>query len=209
MIEIELKPYPNNPRFITDDAKEKLGKSMLEFGDLSGIVLNQADGYLISGHQRVQSLIERYGKYEVNIIEGSEKTEYRGFVEPEHIAFRLVNWNDGKASAARLAANKHGGEWEQEKLDKELQKLQDMGIDLDLTGFEITEDIDYNAIYQGMPEFENEDQESYRKIIVHFDSDEDAEMFGVAIKQKITDKTKYIWFPQKEEEKQQDKKYEN
>jgi len=56
MTEIELKPYPNNPRFITDDAKEKLGKSMLEFGDLSGIVLNQADGYLISGHQRVNSL---------------------------------------------------------------------------------------------------------------------------------------------------------
>jgi hypothetical protein len=139
MTEIELKPYPNNPRYITDDAKEKLGKSMLEFGDLSGIVLNQADGYLISGHQRVNSLIERYGEYQINIIETLSDGEQRGFVEPEHIAFRVVNWEDGKASAARLAANKHGGEWEQSRLDEELQKLQDMDFDIDLTGFDINE----------------------------------------------------------------------
>jgi len=144
-MKIELKDYPNNPRTICDDALSKLGKSMQEFGDLSGIVLNKRDGYLISGHQRVKSLLERYGKYDIDIVEMLPDGEQRGYVEPEHISFRLVDWDEGKAGAARLAANKHGGEWEQDKLEKELKKLIDLDIDMDLSGFDDDEiNIDTN-----------------------------------------------------------------
>jgi len=134
---IELIPYPDNPREISQEAFELLGESMKEFGDLSGIVLNGLDGFLISGHQRVSSLIERYGKYDIYITEAlPEQHEKRGFVEPEHIQFRLVHWDEGKAGLARLAANKHGGGWDDEKLDLEILKLQEMNVDIKLSGFE-------------------------------------------------------------------------
>jgi len=142
--QVKLLPHPDNPRIITDDQKEKLGKSMHEFGDLSGIVLNKKDGYLIAGHQRIQSLIDRYGDYTVEITEKSGK-EQRGFVEPEHIAIRIVSWDQDKAKAARIAANAHGGDWDFEKLNEQLLELHQKEFDIDLTGFDVPEIRLFNA----------------------------------------------------------------
>jgi len=206
-MKIKLKDYPNNPRTISDDALSRLGKSMQEFGDLSGIVLNKRDGYLISGHQRVKSLIERYGKYDIDIVETLPDGEQRGHVEPEHISFRLVDWDEGKAGAARLAANKQGGEWVQDKLDDELQKLIDLDIDMDLTGFEESQEVDYEEMWQGMPEYNNEDKTSFRHITVHFRNHEDAFDFGKLIGQKITESTRSLWHPKIDIETYADKVY--
>lgn len=61
---------------------------------------------------------------------------------------------------------------------------------------------DVAEIYQGMPEFENENQLGKYKIIVHFDEFEDVRDFGRLIGQKLTEKTKSIWHPWREELKQ-------
>ena len=136
MKKTELKPYPNNPRQISQEQFERLGNSMEEFGDLSGIVFNAKDGYLISGHQRVASLKERYGESAVEIKITEEKDgEKRGFVEPEHIQYREVSWDEGKAGLARLAANKHGGEWDDDLLQEELDKLAKLDVNIELSGF--------------------------------------------------------------------------
>jgi hypothetical protein len=151
--EIKLESYRDNPRTISKEAFQMLGYAMEEFGDISGIVLNEQDGCLISGHQRVDSLKERYESYHVNITEELEDGEKRGWVEPEHIAFRLVNWDENKARAARLADNKHGGEWEELLLDIELTRLKAADFDLSLTGFlEKKTDFDFTG-------FEREDEE--------------------------------------------------
>jgi len=137
MKKTELKPYPNNPRQISQEQFERLGNSMEEFGDLSGIVFNAKDGYLISGHQRVASLKERYGESAVEIKITEEKDgEKRGFVEPEHIQYREVSWDEGKAGLARLAANKHGGEWDDDLLQEELDKLVKLDVNIELSGFD-------------------------------------------------------------------------
>jgi len=136
MKKTELKPYPNNPRQISQEQFERLGNSMEEFGDLSGIVFNAKDGYLISGHQRVASLKERYGESAVEIKITEEKDgEKRGFVEPEHIQYREVSWDEGKSGLARLAANKHGGEWDDDLLQEELDKLAKLDVNIELSGF--------------------------------------------------------------------------
>jgi len=110
---------------------------MQEFGDLSGVVFNAQDGYLISGHQRVASLKERYGEFaiEINIVEETNG-EKRGYVEPEHIQYREVNWDEGKAGLARLAANKIGGEWDDDLLQEELDKLIKLDVNIELSGFD-------------------------------------------------------------------------
>lgn len=47
----------------------------------------------------------------------------------------------------------------------------------------------------GMPEFVQEKQEPYSKIIVRFDNEEDLQEFSTLIGQKLTSKTKSIWHP--------------
>jgi hypothetical protein len=46
-----------------------------------------------------------------------------------------------------------------------------------------------------MPEFIQEKQEPYTKLIVRFENKEDFEEFSKLIEQKLTQKTKSIWFP--------------
>ena len=47
-----------------------------------------------------------------------------------------------------------------------------------------------------MPEFVQEKQEPFAKIIVRFATKEDLEKFSELIEQKLTQKTKSIWHPQ-------------
>jgi hypothetical protein len=47
-----------------------------------------------------------------------------------------------------------------------------------------------------MPEFVQEKQEPYAKIIVRFENKEDLEEFSKLINQKLTQKTKSIWHPE-------------
>ena len=69
--------------------------------------------------------------------------------------------------------------------------------------FEIFGDIsDTNipeAHWIGMPEYANEKKSSERKIIIHFRNDDDVRDFAKLLEQKITPKTKYLWYPALEE----------
>lgn len=52
--------------------------------------------------------------------------------------------------------------------------------------------------WKNMPEFVQEKQEPYAKIIVRFANKEDLEEFSKMIEQKLTQKTKSIWHPELE-----------
>lgn len=49
--------------------------------------------------------------------------------------------------------------------------------------------------WKGMPEFNMEDKKPFHQIIVSFESNEDVRKFRELIGQKVTYKTKSIWFP--------------
>ena len=49
--------------------------------------------------------------------------------------------------------------------------------------------------WQGMPEFVQEDKMPLKTIYVHFKSEQDIEAFAKLVKQKITLRTKFIWYP--------------
>ena len=57
---------------------------------------------------------------------------------------------------------------------------------------------DPNELWQGMPEFENEAQEAYQTIKVHFLTAEAVDEFAGLIGQKITEKTIWINYPKRE-----------
>ena len=108
-----------------------------------------------------RSLIDRYGEYEIEITEEKDgerlgwviaRQKNGGQASLEWVNYREVDWPDEKSIPARLAANKLHGDWVQEKLELELQKIADLDIDWDLTGFDESEIPSFNDDLPEAPE---------------------------------------------------------
>lgn len=70
-------------------------------------------------------------------------------------------------------------------------------------GVEAVKDIEeklWKKHWVGMPEFVQEDNPPYKKIIVSFRSKEDYDEFSVLIGQSLSEKTKSIWHPKLDRE---------
>lgn len=125
----DLAPHPQNPRTITDEKLKQLGKSLKEFGDLSGIVFNKKTKHLIGGHQRLK---EFPPDTEVTMID-----KENGFfiIDGKRYSYREVSWNEVTEKAANIAANRHGGEWDLPKLSDWLLELDAANFNMDLVGY--------------------------------------------------------------------------
>ena len=132
----DLRPATYNPRKITDKQLLMLKKSMLEFGDLSGIVVNVKTGNLVGGHQRVKNLDPSWP-----IIKQAHKdktgTIALGYIDtPDgRWTYREVDWPEKKEAAANIAANKHGGDFDLTKLRDIVITLDDGSMNMELIGF--------------------------------------------------------------------------
>lgn len=139
----DLREAGYNPRIISKKRLDNLHTSMNTYGDLSGIVFNIHTKTLISGHQRLAGLRENAKtKIETKSVSDAFGTVAEGYVIAKteagilRIPYREVNWTDKKAEmAANIAANAHGGDFDQAKLTVLLDKLQvGKKFDVDLLG---------------------------------------------------------------------------
>lgn len=146
----------NNPRTITQAQKEALKASLEAFGDLSGVIYNLRTGNLVGGHQRVDIFSDE--QPEVRIVRGGEaEICYFETVNGERYLYREVDWPESKEKAAMIAANKHGGDWDNNLLAQLLVDVEKFG-DLKLTGFtqeELTELQDALKALEPKPEKED------------------------------------------------------
>jgi|GEM_PF-3102632 len=135
-----LKPAAYNPRRISRDQLQALARAMAEFGDLSGIVYNRRTGPLVGGHQRAKNLDKSWP------IVSEAHADQVGTVAMGYVdtpwgrwAYREVDWPEAKEKAANVAANQHGGEFEDEGLKALLAEVGGLDFDLTLTGFMVDE----------------------------------------------------------------------
>tara|TARA_R100001480_G_scaffold150154_1_gene150528 strand:+ start:1703 stop:2293 length:591 start_codon:yes stop_codon:yes gene_type:complete len=115
----EIKPYKNNPREISNEAVEKVVKSIKVFGYNQPIVVDN-DNVIVVGHTRWKAL-KKLGKEKVFIIK-------KNFTKNNAVAYRIM---DNRANEE--------SKWQNKLLKEELNLLQDENFDLDLTGFDETE----------------------------------------------------------------------
>jgi hypothetical protein len=73
--------------------------------------------------------------------------------------------------------------------------LGDWWHDWELEAMQVTEPDDPNALWEGMPEFEQEDDTAHRRLVVYFAGPDDVTAFAEMIGQDITDRAKWIWHP--------------
>lgn len=104
-----ITPAPYNPRGIKAKELAGLQYSVEEFGDLSGITVNDRTGNQISGHQRVKALIRAYGDLEIEgeFSAAANGDRFERVVCPNGDVFtiRHVDWDEDKERAANVAAN--------------------------------------------------------------------------------------------------------
>jgi hypothetical protein len=138
----DLKPAGYNPRKISKAQLERLKKSLQEFGDLSGIVFNVRTQTLIGGHQRTKNLDPSWPVIKEPQTDKTGTTA-AGYVETPHgrLTYREVDWPEIKEKQANIAANQHGGEFDEELLKNLVEeiKLEDPALDIELIGFDENE----------------------------------------------------------------------
>lgn len=189
-VDIEkLIPYAMNARTHSDAQVAQIAGSIKEFG-FNNPVLIDAENGLIAGHGRV--LAAR--KLELDKVP----------------CIRLGHLTDIQKKAYIIADNKialNSG-WDEELLKIEIQELKECDYDLDITGFDEGEianinlekqygSTDAEKEWEGMPDYEGLEP-CFRKVVVNFDNDDDVSEFFALIKQSYTEKTKSVWFPEKE-----------
>lgn len=114
----DLRAYKKNPRKITAEDYKLLGDSLTEFGDLSGVVLNQRTGELVGGNQRSNFFKEHPEAVKIELTEefpaNEQGTVALGYIvyNGEKYSFRKVDWDEEKEARANILANKVGGTWD-------------------------------------------------------------------------------------------------
>lgn len=186
----DLKPWANNPRFSTRTQARRLLASWKELGQFQTVAIGPGCE-VYDGHQRLSALLTVYGpEYEIDARRAS-----RALTDDER---------------QKLVITAHVGtvgSWDWDKLSGwDTPQMQEWGMDSDtlrawnLDALNLREMLgadDPNAEWEGMPEFENSPLAS-RTLFVHFACDDDVAAFANLIGQKLTDKTKSIWYPDRE-----------
>ena len=126
----ELKPYKNNARTHNEKQIEKVANSIKEFGFINPILID-SDKMVLAGHCR---------------LEGAK------LLELEEVPCLFVeDLTEEQKRAYILADNKLALDagWDNELLTIELEELNDLGFDIELTGFDVDFIFDIDDGYYG------------------------------------------------------------
>lgn len=151
-----IKPADYNPREMTKEQHVILGRSLVKFGDLSGIVVNVKTGNLVGGHQRLRHLNAEWPILKEPFKDKAGTVARGDIVTPwGPMAYREVSWDLKTEMAANVAANRISGDWNFKSLKELLSELNDGEFDLTLTGF-TEEELGKLIAYESSGPVENE-----------------------------------------------------
>jgi ParB-like chromosome segregation protein Spo0J len=195
----DLIPYARNARTHSDEQVAQIAASIKEWGWTTPVLVDES-GEIIAGHGRVMAARK------LNIDEIPTMT--------------ATGWSKAQKQAYVLADNQlpQNAGWNMDLLSVGIKELDAEGFDLSLIGFgedalvnlflpKEEGETDVEAEWEGMPEFDQDDKMSFRRVIVHFENNDDAAEFFSIIGQSHTDKTKSTWFPEQKRMDTEAKRY--
>jgi hypothetical protein len=138
-------------------------------------IVTDADRVVLGGNMRLKAC-KAAGLKTVPVVVADHLTEAqrREFIVKDNVGFGDWDWD--------ALAN----EWEALELDA-------WGLTVPIAGVASDSDAEH---WQDMPEFVQEDKTSYREIKIHFPDQKSVDAFARLLNQPITDKTKFLWYPE-------------
>lgn len=192
----KITPHPENPRVHPDGQIDGLAASFEEFGVVIPPIVDE-NFRLMAGEGRwVAAQKKGYPELPCIVVRGwSEKKKLRFMVADNRLPM-LASFDDGLYRAA-LAQIKDEG------------LLAAIGFDEASIAAALAAQTGNNANseWTGMPEFDQQDKTAFRSIVVHFKDAAALAKFLKVTKMKVTEKTRYLWFPEIEIERLADKRY--
>ena len=155
----DLKPYAHNPNTHPAEHIETIAKSIAEFGFLVPVLID-ADNSIIAGHGRLLAA--------------------RKLKLPAIPTICVDHLTDAQIRAYRIADNKltMDGGWDIKLLESEIDILQDVGFDTNLTGFDVNELKEATDGMFSIEDFEFEDVETPCWFVIRGDIKDYPEMLS-------------------------------
>ena len=190
----DLKQDSKNANKGTPRGRKVLASSLEQYGAGRSVLIDR-DGKLIAGNKTAQQAANA-GIEDVIVVQ-TDGTQLVAVQRTD------LSMDDPKALGLAVADNRSsevGLQWDADVLkelsvDLDLQPFFTEAEMADLTGTALPEPDDAEDEWDGMPEADNEDV-AKRHLTVHFLSEQDVQDFAKLINQQITEKTKYLWFPE-------------
>ena len=195
----DIKLNPKNRNEHTEAQIKQLGETIEYQSFREPVTISNQSGLLVAGECRYWSA-KKIGLKEVpDMFQDFES-------EDQEYAHGIAD-----NAMARWARLDYMG------INKDLANLDGQTFDvawLGLEGFKVclseetSDKTDANEEWQGMPEFTQHDAQSFRRIIVHFNSQKEVDDFSKLIGQELTSKTNSIWHPKLKRRDLDSKRYE-
>jgi len=193
-----VTPDPANVRRHPDRNIDAIMGSLQRFGQQRPILVSEK-GVVIAGNGTLAAA-KRLGWTDILI-------QRSNLVGAEAMAYAIAD-----NRTAELA------EWDEEALAAQLRAIE--GEDAALAAAIGFDELQLRALVDGeainpasewseanMPQSEQEDLTAFQRIIIHFANPDDRDKFAKLVQQKITDSTKYIWYPRQDKVVARDKAY--
>lgn len=200
-------PDPRNTRVHGERNREIIGASFKEFGAARSIVVD-GKGIVRAGNGTLEAA-KAAGLSQAIVIDADGD---------QLVVVRRKDWTNTQAVGYGILDNRatDTSTNDDDALTSTLKALQDDGFDMDAVGYNAAEldaligslgaDMANGGVpvddpageWQGMPEFEHEDQTSQFKAIVHFANEADMRAFEELVGQTIPTNTRAIWHPKAE-----------
>lgn len=190
----KIKPNPKNPRTIKTYDFEQFVEKLKRFPKMlkyRPIVVDK-NGMIIGGDKRYRALqaigYKTVPKDWIRNADDLTPAEREEFIIADNVPAGDWDWD--------MLAN----EWD----EKDLLKF---GLKVPVIASEDAAVPDAKEQWENMPEFDHTDKTAFRTVIVHIKDEKHVKKFFATMKQKYTDKTKMIWFPELKIESYANKKY--
>jgi len=200
----DYKPDPHNANKGTERGVYMLDRSIEEVG-LARSIVAAADGTIPAGNKTLQAAADAGIEAVIEV-----ETDGRALV-----VVKRTDWETADAEQARKyayydnRAAEVGLEWDAEQLLADLDAGLDLSalfFDWELEKFQLApeNEVDFAEMWEGMPEYESEDERPAYAIKVNFKTLDDLKDFARLIGQNLTEQTRSIWHPVKLPEKTKD-----
>ena len=139
-----LQTAAYNPRRITDKQLHELAESILAYGFVEPVVINDTTGLIIGGHQRVKAVPLALRLAKQRLLDGVISEDIRQTLEVRQedlqaIPVAHVNLTEPQEKALNLALNKISGEWDTAKLAEVLSSIAAASLPTGFSADEIAE----------------------------------------------------------------------
>ena len=181
----QLLANPRNWRIHPQAQQEGLDAVLDRVGWVQNVVVNRRTGFMVDGHLRV-TLAMRREEPEVPVVYVDLSPEEEDMILASLDPIAMLARPDQTKLEELIGSVAEGDPMTAEILKRIAQDAKALPYE--------TEDV--QAHWQGMPEFEQEDQGAFRKVTVNFKTEEDVAAFFRLIGQNDTGKTRSIWYPQ-------------